>query len=312
MGEQNKLQVKNHNHQESQRNNHKNEQITYGLRTQCGSPAYAAPELLAKKPYNEKVDCWSIGIITYALLTGRLPFTVEPFRIQALYRKMVNGDMNSIPNHISSKCKNFIFKLLTPDPMLRPNAYEMSRHEWLQESPGLGFNANPTSMKNAIRSHFLSNSCLTTDPTNYTLENNNNNNNNSKEKSTSNSVLNSENQNNLKKLEAANPVPKQMSVNKLDSLVIKYMAEKLEFMGSLSEIIENVVSCKPSRALAAYFLFKQKFDREKNLFPVEKKNNVDRRKSLVVSLENKGHNYQQKKQQQQVARINSNQRQNSE
>lgn len=37
----------------------------YGLKTQCGSPAYAAPELLAKKPYNEKVDCWSIGIITY-------------------------------------------------------------------------------------------------------------------------------------------------------------------------------------------------------------------------------------------------------
>ena len=37
----------------------------YGLKTQCGSPAYAAPELLAKKLYNEKVDCWSIGIITY-------------------------------------------------------------------------------------------------------------------------------------------------------------------------------------------------------------------------------------------------------
>ena len=47
-----------------------------------------------------------------------------------------------------------------------------------------------------------------------------------------------------------------MSVNKLDSNVIKYMAEKLEFMGSLSDIIENVVNSKPSRALAAYFLFK--------------------------------------------------------
>ena len=47
-----------------------------------------------------------------------------------------------------------------------------------------------------------------------------------------------------------------MTVNKLDSNVIKYMAEKLEFMGSLSDIIENVVNGKPSRALAAYFLFK--------------------------------------------------------
>ena len=47
-----------------------------GLTTQCGSPAYAAPELLAKKMYGPKVDVWSAGVVTYALLSGRLPFTV--------------------------------------------------------------------------------------------------------------------------------------------------------------------------------------------------------------------------------------------
>ena len=141
-----------------------NQEQNYGLKSQCGSPAYAAPELLAKKPYNEKVDCWSIGIITYALLTGRLPFTVEPFRIQALYRKMVSGDMNSIPSHISSKCKNFIFKLLTPDPESRPSAAEMSKHEWLHENThGLNYSNSCHSMKNAIKNHFLSNSCLSSD-----------------------------------------------------------------------------------------------------------------------------------------------------
>ena len=39
-----------------------------------GSALYMAPELLHKQPYNEKVDIWAIGIITYMLLTGRNPF----------------------------------------------------------------------------------------------------------------------------------------------------------------------------------------------------------------------------------------------
>lgn len=179
---------------------------------------------------------------SHALLTGRLPFTVEPFRIQALYRKMVNGDMNSIPSHISSKCKNFIYKLLTPDPDLRPTAYEMSKHEWLQENlNNLSYSHSCNSMKNAIKNHFLSNSCLSTESSPHS---------NLTEKSNSNSVLN------CHSVEGSNPIPKSMTVNKLDSAVIKYMSEKLEFMGTLSEIIENVVNSKPSRALAAYFLFK--------------------------------------------------------
>ena len=38
----------------------------------------------------------------YAMLTGRLPFTVEPFNITALHAKMLENKMEAIPDHISS------------------------------------------------------------------------------------------------------------------------------------------------------------------------------------------------------------------
>ena len=39
-----------------------------------GSPLYMAPELVSNKPYTEKVDVWSLGVITYQLLSGKTPF----------------------------------------------------------------------------------------------------------------------------------------------------------------------------------------------------------------------------------------------
>ncbi len=45
-----------------------------GLELVLGSPLYMAPEIIQNKIYNEKVDIWSIGVITYMLLTKRNPF----------------------------------------------------------------------------------------------------------------------------------------------------------------------------------------------------------------------------------------------
>ncbi|XP_029459457.1 hormonally up-regulated neu tumor-associated kinase isoform X2 [Rhinatrema bivittatum] len=105
--------------------------------TQCGSPAYAAPELLARKKYGSKVDVWSIGVNMYAMLTGTLPFTVEPFSLRALYQKMVDKEMNPLPSHLSPVAVNFLRALLEPDPAKRPNIQQALANRWLNDNyPG--------------------------------------------------------------------------------------------------------------------------------------------------------------------------------
>ncbi len=101
--------------------------------TQCGSPAYAAPELLAHKKYGSKVDVWSIGVNMYAMLTGNLPFTVEPFNIKSLYNKMMKNEMNAIPEHLSKNGEELLRKLLNPDPARRISLKEAMEHSWLNE-----------------------------------------------------------------------------------------------------------------------------------------------------------------------------------
>ena len=45
-----------------------------GMNTMIGTPYYMAPEIFVSGHYNEKCDCWSLGVILYVMLTGRPPF----------------------------------------------------------------------------------------------------------------------------------------------------------------------------------------------------------------------------------------------
>ncbi|XP_061602589.1 hormonally up-regulated neu tumor-associated kinase [Cololabis saira] len=103
------------------------------LSTQCGSPAYAAPELLAHRKYGPKVDVWSIGVSMFAMLTGTLPFTVEPFNIKQLHQKMVNREISSIPSDISKGAASFMKSLLEPDPDKRPSVRVAMEERWINE-----------------------------------------------------------------------------------------------------------------------------------------------------------------------------------
>ena len=61
--------------------------MEHQLLTCCGSPAYAAPELIAGKSYlGAEADLWSMGVLLYALLCGFLPFDED--NISFLYKKI--------------------------------------------------------------------------------------------------------------------------------------------------------------------------------------------------------------------------------
>ncbi|NXG61998.1 HUNK kinase, partial [Hemiprocne comata] len=101
--------------------------------TQCGSPAYTAPELLANRKYSPKVDVWSIGVSMFAMLTGSLPFTVESFNIKQLHQKMLIGEISPIPSDISPGAVYFMQSLLEPDPAKRPGVKGAIKDKWLNE-----------------------------------------------------------------------------------------------------------------------------------------------------------------------------------
>jgi len=48
-----------------------------GLNLQLGSPLFMAPEVLSGKKYNEKCDIYSLGIITFTMLSGDFPFRAD-------------------------------------------------------------------------------------------------------------------------------------------------------------------------------------------------------------------------------------------
>ncbi|KAF4669317.1 hypothetical protein FOL47_002621, partial [Perkinsus chesapeaki] len=91
------------------------------LRTACGSPCYAPPEMVAGLPYNPiKCDVWSVGIILYAMICGHLPF--EDQNTGRLYKKILNGSFE-VPsrNRTSPEVRQLIFRMLTSNPNERPS-----------------------------------------------------------------------------------------------------------------------------------------------------------------------------------------------
>lgn len=107
--------------------------------TCCGSPSYIAPEVInvgylrtQKEPYDAKCDVWSLGVITYILLSGKMPFHGRIYK--ETFQKIVKNQWNfvgDIWDQISPSAKDFIKTMLTPDPKLRPSATEALKHPWV-------------------------------------------------------------------------------------------------------------------------------------------------------------------------------------
>ncbi|KAL2752816.1 hypothetical protein ACRALDRAFT_2044548 [Sodiomyces alcalophilus JCM 7366] len=100
-------------------------------KTMCGTLDYLPPEMV--KPggsdnyYNEKVDLWSLGVLTYEFLVGEAPFEDTPVMTQ---RRIGRADM-SVPSFVSPEAKDLIKKLLVLDPEKRIPLEQIQTHPWI-------------------------------------------------------------------------------------------------------------------------------------------------------------------------------------
>lgn len=110
------------------------------MATSCGSPCYAAPELVVNddnRYVGTAVDIWSCGVILYAMLCGYLPFDDDPTNpqganINALYKYIISTPLE-IPKTTSPEATHLLRRMLVPDPTKRCTMDEIRQHPWLKE-----------------------------------------------------------------------------------------------------------------------------------------------------------------------------------
>ena len=100
-----------------------------------GTISYVAPEVLKQKYYGREVDIWSIGIITYLLLCGCLPFDDEKSE-KEIARQTIEDPVPYYPRlwkKLSEDAKNFVEGCLKKNPLERMNIKDALEHNWIKK-----------------------------------------------------------------------------------------------------------------------------------------------------------------------------------
>ena len=98
------------------------------LHSSCGSPCYAAPEMIRGIEYKGlNTDIWSSGIILYLMLCKKFPFNDK--NNSKLYQKILSGKF-IIPNYLSTEAKDIIINVLKVNPQERIKINEIKNHPW--------------------------------------------------------------------------------------------------------------------------------------------------------------------------------------
>ncbi|KAM6582521.1 hypothetical protein CsatB_009523 [Cannabis sativa] len=104
------------------------------LKTACGTPAYAAPEVLCRRGYDgAKADIWSCGVILFVLLAGYLPF--HDTNLMELYKKIGKANYKC-PNWFSLEVRKLQARILNPNPNKRISIAKIMENPWFTK----GFN----------------------------------------------------------------------------------------------------------------------------------------------------------------------------
>ena len=94
--------------------------------TQTGTPYYASPEVWNENPYDNKSDIWSLGCVTYEMLTLHPPFRAKD--MEQLYNRVIKGQYKKIGEKYSEDMNEIIDFLLKVKPKDRPNCDEILKH----------------------------------------------------------------------------------------------------------------------------------------------------------------------------------------
>jgi len=104
------------------------------MKTLCGTPNYIAPEVLSQSKYDKAVDCWSLGVILYAMLAGSLPFSEDDKK--TLFSQIKKGQL-TFPEEewksVSANAKSLIRGLINIRPKERLTVKQALEHPWLQD-----------------------------------------------------------------------------------------------------------------------------------------------------------------------------------
>lgn len=102
-------------------------------RAMMGTAEFVAPEVVSYEPLSLATDMWSIGVITYILLSGTSPFLGD--NQQETYQNITSVDYDFEDDYFettSKLAKDFIDKLLVKNPRKRANVVDCLAHPWIQ------------------------------------------------------------------------------------------------------------------------------------------------------------------------------------
>ena len=99
--------------------------------TQTGTPYYASPEVWEEMAYDNKSDIWSLGCVTYEMLTLHPPFRAKD--MEELYKKVIKGQYKRVGDKYSSDMNDIIDYLLKTNPRERPNCEQILKHPAVQK-----------------------------------------------------------------------------------------------------------------------------------------------------------------------------------
>jgi len=105
------------------------------MKLPCGTISYVAPEVLSLKGYGIEADLWSMGVIMYLVLRGKLPFNSEEKEdiIEEILHDDLEWEKDRIWSQVSLKLVDLISGLLHKDPSKRLTAAQVKQHPWMIE-----------------------------------------------------------------------------------------------------------------------------------------------------------------------------------